>query len=741
MSYVFASGFESGLIGALGTSLTKFCDYVTGTPAVISTSPKTGTFCLEIAQTAATEAVGFDTNTLGGSKTRGYSSFHVYFPSSLPAADVHLALWFSASGATPAVTFNFGTSKLAVRWNAGTETDGPSIVANTWYRVETVVDVSPTAHTLNWWVDGVAQTTITDAVSSASTLSGFELGDSAASQTMTARYDNLVLQTETVAISDAPKNLKVVGLTPDGSGTLVLSGTSTNWRTYTANGTYTAWNAATALSNLTDTPPVIGASSTGLVQFSPQSSDNVTIPMTTYTLAGGESIVGGRCVAVGFALDPDPVTNPANLGFRSYNGTTETILQAGSVNPHFSNSTTDPGFYCKMLTLADIDTQAELDGLCFRVGYSSDATPDIGIHGIYAEIIILVGSATSVNAGVATGTGVVGAPTESIAPHAAANSGTGTANAPAPSVNPSAGLTSGTGSANAPTLSLSSGVPAGLASGTGTSNAPSGSVKPSSGVATGSGTSNSPTVTAASNANVSAGLASGTGSALSGSSSISMKAALASGSGTANAAVGVASLSHSALAECATATGSAYDTVFGEYGAVGASPGVRGSVGVVVDTVTGVVATVTPLLIAGISNTDLSILTIEVEPQDSTIDRVAGWVKLIEGVINMNLDYNGPYSKVAIYTRRGHIVTPPVVTARNAVSSDIILQSAITTYTKGPGQVYSLDAFITSYDFIPIVPGVTTWATVKAANGSWTRVDTIHAPPGTWTDVIENPGV
>jgi hypothetical protein len=41
-----------------------------------------------------------------------------------------------------------------------------------------------------------------------------------------------------------------------------------------------------------------------------------------------------------------------------------------------------------MLTLADIESQGLLDALEFRAGFSGDATPDIGIHAIYAELAV-----------------------------------------------------------------------------------------------------------------------------------------------------------------------------------------------------------------------------------------------------------------------------------------------------------------------------------------------------------------
>lgn len=106
--------------------------------------------------------------------------------------------------------------------------------------------------------------------------------------------------------------------------------------------------------------------------------------MTSYTLAAGESVSGARMLAPGWAVS----ATAATFGFRYLTTGAEVTLQAGTVDPNFDNSTTAPAWVCKMLTLADVDTQAELDALKFRVGFSSDATPNVGIHAIACEVAI-----------------------------------------------------------------------------------------------------------------------------------------------------------------------------------------------------------------------------------------------------------------------------------------------------------------------------------------------------------------
>lgn len=381
----FCTGFEFGTTAgwATGNNGNKVIDTIVGTPTIVTTSPRTGTYCLEVSASAATEGVKWTAaNTLGGaSQTRGRAVFGVYFPTSLPSADCELALFEANFDAE--IWFHQSTGKLAARWGSDTMTDGPTVSANTWYMVEIYADVSASTVTLDWWVDTVPQTQVT-LVDIAATISAFDLGCAITAATMTVRYDDVVVWTDTAAITGPKGKHTVRPLNVDTGGTITLTGTAANWNTFTNNGTLAAWNATTARNNIDEIPPTIGGTADGLVQITLSTTDFVEIPMTTYTLAAGESVAACRMLAPGWATS----TTAATIGFRSWNGSTETTLQAGTVDPNFDASTATPGWVCKMLTLADVDTQSEIDGLAFRVGFSSDATPDIGIHAIYAELAV-----------------------------------------------------------------------------------------------------------------------------------------------------------------------------------------------------------------------------------------------------------------------------------------------------------------------------------------------------------------
>jgi hypothetical protein len=269
---------------------------------------------------------------------------------------------------------------------AGTPvTAAETVPLNTWAMLEYYANFSGTQYVVKWRLNGVDQT---DALSqtglTAANIASLYLGPNGA-DTITCDYDDVAIS---ITSGDWPVgDGKVVLLAVDPAGTVTLSGTAGNFNTFTANGTLAAWNATTARNNIDEVPPTIGAAADGFVQITLQQTNYVEIPMTTYTLAGGESINGLRMLALGWATSATAGT----LGFRAWDGAAETILQAGTVDPNFDNSTTAPAWVCKMYLPSGGWTQAKLNALAFRVGFSSDATPDEGIHAIYAEADIKIG--------------------------------------------------------------------------------------------------------------------------------------------------------------------------------------------------------------------------------------------------------------------------------------------------------------------------------------------------------------
>jgi hypothetical protein len=373
------TGFEFGTIAGLVTGLAgaKLFDVSTGSVAIVTTTPRTGTYCLELAPAASIANLQWTTDTLGTSQTFGRVVFAFRFVGSLPSGGTKIALFSANFNAE--LSYNVATGKLAAGWETESAVDGPTIAADTWYVIEMQARFTATK-TIDWSVDGVAQTSVTSAGADG-TISAFYLG-TYESETFTARYDDVVIYTDTSTIAAlGPHRVRLLQV--DTADSVTLSGTVANFNTFTANGTMAAWDATVARDNIDELPPTISASADGFAQITSAINDYVQVPLTSYTLTGTETVTGARMVVPGWAASA-----AANaVSFRSWNGTTETTLFA-TADPGFDNSTTAPAWMCKMLTLADIDTQAELNALAIRVGFSSSAGVDVGVHAVYVELAV-----------------------------------------------------------------------------------------------------------------------------------------------------------------------------------------------------------------------------------------------------------------------------------------------------------------------------------------------------------------
>jgi hypothetical protein len=105
--------------------------------------------------------------------------------------------------------------------------------------------------------------------------------------------------------------------------------------------------------------------------------------------SNGESIRAVRWYFIGWAASATANT----IGMRGWDGTTETVLFVVA-DPAFDNSTTVPGWVARMhRTLGAgsgprIISQIQLDALAARIGFSSNATVDVGVHAVLAELLV-----------------------------------------------------------------------------------------------------------------------------------------------------------------------------------------------------------------------------------------------------------------------------------------------------------------------------------------------------------------
>ena len=393
MALVAATGFDHGVSNA--TSLTtgntgvKMFDTATGSMSVSATAAFTGAYGLLCNSTAANAFIRWSSNTFGASKTVLVTSFAVRL-ASLPASDLDLMHITSAAG--PSVFIRCMASTANLRASVGTSTvvnaDGLVVEANRWYWIDVRFDVSTANFTIDWRVDYATQPQAVGNNGSASTISQMGIGWNTA-QTGNVHYDDWVLS---ITSGDYPLGVhKVVLLKPDTGGTATEIGTANATARFVTNSTAdTTFSSANILSAVSEVPPLIGSTATGLCQRTSGTGNAASLPMTTYTLGTNETIAALRAAIVGWS---GSATANA-IGLRAYNGTTEETFFAAA-DPNFDNSTTAAGWVCKLLTLANYDTQSELDALQLRLGYSTSISPLPGAHAMFVEVAVKV-SATAV---------------------------------------------------------------------------------------------------------------------------------------------------------------------------------------------------------------------------------------------------------------------------------------------------------------------------------------------------------
>lgn len=497
------TGFEFGRPEGIGTGTAgnKVFDGITGTAGTdvkVSAGARTGgtgNYVGEINLTA--KNFFWDTNTIGTSKTVLLVSMYFRL-TTLPSGDTDIISMDTAASTDRAGFFyKQSTGKLHAWISASSQASAATISVNTWYKLQWRFDVSGTQF-LDWSLDGVAGTQVTGG--SASTIARIAFGNRGAG-TGTAQYDDVAIS---VTSGDHPLTAYKIPpvLVPDTGGTAVEIGTANATARFVTNSSVDAtFNSANILAATSEVPPTIGATASGVAQQTSGAGNAVGLPMTTYTLTGGETIDGARIIVCGWAASA--LAN--NFGVRAYNGSAETTL-IGDVASAFTNSTTAPDWACKLYS--GLTNQTTIDALVVRLGYSTDVSPTPGAHAVYAELAIVPGSGgATVTPATVAGTGAVPAPTVSGAATATPATVAGVGTLPAPTVSggarvvPTAVL--GVGAVPAPTLAASSTATPATVAGTGTIPPPtvSGAATVTPGTVAGVGAVPAPSVSAGGSAN------------------------------------------------------------------------------------------------------------------------------------------------------------------------------------------------------------------------------------------------
>jgi hypothetical protein len=237
-----------------------------------------------------------------------------------------------------------------------------------------------------WRINGVPQPDVSAAFAAAD-LDWTWLGSWHSGDRYTTDYDDIAISSTAADYPLGPGKSVLLKVDSAGTPALISGATSNSLAAFTSNATVaTTFNATNVRNALTELPPTYGGSASGVAQRTSGAGNAVELPLETYTLQTGEAVNGGRMLVAGWA---NSATSGSNLGVRAYNGTdAEAVLSAGgTTNVGFTNDT-NSGWICKMLPASWSWTQAKINALVARLGYSTDIAPVPGAHWAGVELDI-----------------------------------------------------------------------------------------------------------------------------------------------------------------------------------------------------------------------------------------------------------------------------------------------------------------------------------------------------------------
>jgi hypothetical protein len=311
---------------------------------------------------------------------------------------VVVAEWAPNPGTILQLVYDVSGTRYGLRWGSGgtVSWQAGTTALNAWVWVDVrMTGVTTATWHADWTLETgagtyTAQSSPADLTgqTAAAAVGSWRVGGNL-SQTVTLDVDNMVASVYGSAYPLGPHVLTAVKVDP--AGTPVSSGTVGNFALVTSNATGSALTAGTLTSArdaIDELPPTISASSDGIVQTTTAGTDYLEFPLTSLTLGPTDVINGARLLA---CLISTTGAGSGNLGIRGYDGTAESSLVAlVGVTPGSSTTVgnTIPPWTTAMWSPVNGWTQARLDAATLRIGFSADATPDMGVHAVYLEVAV-----------------------------------------------------------------------------------------------------------------------------------------------------------------------------------------------------------------------------------------------------------------------------------------------------------------------------------------------------------------
>lgn len=350
---VWLTGIEHGVVSTAGGGLFTT---VTGAPTADNVTFRNGAYSLRIADASGASTIN---------AARAFTATNVVVArfavrlSTLPGVNSNLAYVDSATDLV--FGYDSASQKFTLTVGASTGSSASTISAGTWYVIDLRYDLRSNPHLGDWEIDGVAQGQVTRAAA-ATTANAFALGDTATPGIYTANYDDIFVANQPTAypVGDG----KVVRLVPNGVGTHNTPG---NFR----NDDGSAINA-TSWQRLDEVPM------NSIADYVRQQTNGGTSYLEFSLENASETCIREISAVVAY----HSANNPANNGKASvFAGPTESIMFSGDM------SVTTIQYASVIATPATAPwSQAAVDALLARVGYSTDTNPNPYWDAIMLEV-------------------------------------------------------------------------------------------------------------------------------------------------------------------------------------------------------------------------------------------------------------------------------------------------------------------------------------------------------------------
>jgi hypothetical protein len=355
---VWGTGWEYGVNPV--TNGGGLADVVTGTPTVVTTPVRSGTYALSINPAAATENMRKNLSSQIVVERR-YVRLET-----LPAATSELWRFASTGTADLKINYNQPDNKFELVYTGGgvAQLSSMTVSADQWYRFDLKLDHSVDPHTADWQVDGVAQTQTVSPAQVADNVTSVYFGAFGA-VTIDVYFDDVYIS---YTAADYPiGDSEIKKLSPDADGThspatpdCIRGGGASPALISGSN---------TAFQYMDDVPFPTGAAPT-----TDRINQDITAGHTTHYVETtfpdiSETTINGVIGLLAYGGDSATANNGSTKAVRS--DATEINIYAGDM----SETTV---FYKFAVVTAPGGgwTQAEVNALKMRQGYSTDITPN-----------------------------------------------------------------------------------------------------------------------------------------------------------------------------------------------------------------------------------------------------------------------------------------------------------------------------------------------------------------------------